>query len=380
MEKVNSIIEAIAQDKNISITSAKEAFSNAIINTAKRLEGKDYYFETVDDTENDKFFVYRVQKVVADNDPLLLDEEQAPRYIALSEAKEYGDVEIGDEIRDEFILEEHGRTGAANLYQELEYHLQRKVEDDLFEGYKNKVGSIINGIVTRVDEDENTFVEIGELRGVLTKRNRIKGEQFKSGDTLKALLKFVKVDKKFGMHLELTRTSPKFLEELLKKEVPEIEDGYIEIVNSARIPGERAKVALYTERPNLDAVGATVGQRGVRINAVSSELNGENIDCIEYSPIPELYITRALSPAIVKSVKIINNNDKQKDALVTITADQKARAIGKSGINIRLASMLTKFNIELHEVEGISEAPASSDSQGEQQKSTDTSALESLFN
>ncbi len=376
MEKVNSIIEAIAQDKNISITSAKEAFATALINTAKRLEGQEYYFEVVEDKENDKIHIYKVFKVVADDDPILQKEDQK-RYIALSEAKEYGDVEVGDEIRDEFILEDYGRTGAANLYNELEYHLQRKIEDDLFEGYKKKVGTIIHGVVTRIDEDENTFVEIGELRGILAKRNRIKGESFKVGDTMKALLKFVKVDKKFGMFLELTRTSPKFLEELLKQEVPEIQDGYIEIVSSARIPGERAKVALSTTKPNLDPVGATVGQKGVRINAVSAELNGENIDCIEYSPIPELYITRALSPAIVKSVKIISNTEKEKKALVTITSDQKARAIGKSGINIRLASMLTKFELELHEVEGVSIAPESSSEN--QEKSTDTSALENLF-
>jgi N utilization substance protein A len=376
MEKVNSIIEAIAQDKNISITSAKEAFATALINTAKRLEGQEYYFEVVEDKENDKIHIYKVFKVVADDDPILQKEGQK-RYISLSEAKEYGDVEVGDEIRDEFILEDYGRTGAANLYNELEYHLQRKIEDDLFEGYKKKVGTIIHGVVTRIDEDENTFVEIGELRGILTKRNRIKGESFKVGDTLKALLKFVKVDKKFGMFLELTRTSPKFLEELLKQEVPEIQDGYIEIVSSARIPGERAKVALTTSKPNLDPVGATVGQKGVRINAVSRELNGENIDCIEYSPIPELYITRALAPAIVKSVKIISNTEKEKKALVTITSDQKARAIGKSGINIRLASMLTKFEIELHEVEGVTATPESSNET--QEKSTDTSALENLF-
>ncbi len=373
MEKVNSIIEAIAQDKNISILSAKEAFSKALINTAKRLEGQDYYFEVVEDKDKDKINIYKVFKVVADDDPILKKEDQK-RYISLSEAKEYGDVDIGDEIRDEFILEDYGRTGAANLYNELEYHLQRKIEDDLFEGYKKRVGSIIHGVVTRIDEDENTFVEIGELRGILVKRNRIKGETFKVGDTLKALLKFVKVDKKFGMFLELSRTSPKFLEELLKKEVPEIEDGYIEIISSARIPGERAKVALLTSKPNLDPVGATVGQKGVRINAVSEELNGENIDCIEYSPIPELFISRALSPAIIKSVKIISNKENDKKALVTITKDQKARAIGKNGINIRLASMLTKFDIELNEVEGVSV-----DSEREEEKTKDTSALENLF-
>jgi len=382
MEKINSIIEAIAHDKNISLSSAKEAFKKALINTAKRLEGKSCHFEIVEDDKNDKFHIYKVLTVVEDDDLKLEDEELSKRYIPLSKAKEYGDVEIGDEIKIEFVLEDWGRTGAANLYQELEYHLQRHVEQDLFESYKRKVGSVIFGVVTRVDADENTYVEIGELKGILPLRNRIKGESFKVGDSIKALLKFVKVDKTYGMFLELSRTSPKFLEKLLEKEVPEIEDGYIEIVGCARIPGERAKVALKTDKPNLDPVGATVGQKGVRINAVSRELNGENIDCIEYSAIPEIFITRALAPAIVKNVKIISNKEGEKKALVDITSDQKAKAIGKNGINIRLASMLTKYAIELNEVEGVSEQPQltqSTQSSEPQEKTKDTSALEELF-
>ena len=374
MEKISSFIEAIAQDKGIAISAAKEAFIKAIINTAKRLEGQDAYFETIEDEKKDTFHIYRVIKVVEDDDVRAV--EQSERYIALSQAQEeYGqEIEVGDEIKKEFILEDYGRTGAANLYKELEYHLQRKVEQSLFESYRKKVGTIIYGVVTRIDEDENTYVEIGELKGILEKRNRIKGESFKVGDTLKALLRYVKIDKKYGMFLELSRTAPKFLEELIKQEVPEIQDGLVEIVASARIPGDRAKVALRTDRPNIDPVGATVGQKGVRINAVSKELNGENIDCIEYSPIPELYITRALAPAIVKNVKIDKENNK---AIVTITSDQKAKAIGKNGVNIRLASMLTKYEIELNEVEGSLES-AQEEPQSEE-KTTDLSALESLF-
>ena len=376
MEKVNAIIEAIAHDKDISPKSAREAFKDALIRTAQRLEGRDCKFEIADDEENDKIEIYRVLTVVSDDDKRLI--ENPDIYIDLEDAKEYGDVEIGDEIRLEFDLEEYGATGASNLYKELEYHLQRHIEQDLFEGYKNKVGSIISGVVTRVDEDDNTYVEIGELRGILTLRNRIKGEKFSVGDSVKALLKFVKVEPKLGMFLELTRTAPKFLEELMKKEVPEIEDGYVEIVSSARIPGDRAKVALTTDRTNIDPVGAAVGTNGVRINAVSRELNGENIDCIEYSPIPEVYISRALSPAVVKSVKIVSNKEGEKKAIVDVTSDQKAKAIGKSGINIRLASMLTKYAIELNDVDGTT---LSSDTTQEASltKTTDTSALEDLF-
>ncbi len=376
MEKVNAIIEAIAHDKNIAIESAQRAFKDALINTAKRLEGYECKFEVVEDRKNDKVDIFRILNIVSDDDPQL--EEQPEVYIGLEQAKEYGDVEIGDHLRLEFILEDYGHTGAANFYQELEYHLQRNIEQELFEKYKDKVGTVVLGTVNRVDEDDNTYVEIGELKGILTQRNRIKGEQFKVGDSIKALLKFVRVDPKFGMSLELSRTAPKFLEALLAKEVPEIEDGDVEVIASARIPGDRAKVSLNTDRANIDPVGATVGSSGVRINAVSRELSGENIDCIEYSPIPEIYISRALSPAVIKSVRIVNSKEDEKKAIVDVTADQKARAIGKSGINIRLASMLTKYTIELNDIEGSS-AATSATNEEQVTKTSDTSALEDLF-
>ena len=376
MQKILSIIESIAHEKNLSVESAMEAFKEALIQTAKRLVGEEGTYEVEIDPDEQSYHIYKVLTVVPDDDPRL--EEDPDSYISVEEAKAYDpEIEAGDKIRSEIRLEEHGRTAAANLFHELEYHIQRRIEQDLFEKYKAKVGSIIIGTVSRVDDNGNTYVEIGELSGILSQRNRIKGESFKTGDTLKALLRFVTIDPKYGMYLELTRTAPKFLEELMKREVPEIQDGAVEIISSARIPGERAKVALKTDRPDIDPIGAAVGQRGVRINAVSAELCGENIDCIEYSPIPEIYITRALSPAIVQSVRIENNNTAEQKAIVDITADQKAKAIGKSGINIRLASMLTKYQIELNEVEGVTERAPEAGKEAE--KTKDLSALENLF-
>ena len=375
MQKILSIIESMAHEKNLSVENAMEAFKEALIQTAKRLEGDESEFEVEIDYDTQNYHIYKVLTVVADDDSRA--EEEPEKFITVEEAKGYDEeIEPGDKIRSELHLEDYGRTAAANLFHELEYHIQRRVEQDIFDKYKAKVGSIIIGTVSRVDDGGNTYVEIGELKGILSMRNRIKGESFKTGDTLKALLRFVTIDPKYGMYLELTRTAPKFLEELMKREVPEIQDGAVEIISSARIPGERAKVALKTDRPDIDPIGAAVGQRGVRINAVSAELCGENIDCIEYSPIPEIYITRALSPAVVQNVKIENPNTAEQKAIVDITADQKAKAIGKSGINIRLASMLTKYQIELNEVEGIVERAPDMSSQ---EKTKDLSALENLF-
>ncbi len=386
MEKILDIIEAIAHEKNLTKESATEAFKEALINTAKKLTSHTTTFEVFINTDTKKYEIYKVVTVVKDNDEKLFVEigkenkqkVRSDSYIPLSEAREFDDsIEVGDQLKEEFNLEPYGRTASANLFKELEYHVQRRVEQDLFEKYKEQIGTVMIGTVNRVDADENSYIEIGELKGVLTLRNRIKGEKFKHGDTIKALLRYVSVDPQHGLFLELTRTSPKFLEALMAKEVPEIEDGVVEIVGSARIPGERAKLALKTEQGNVDPIGAAVGVKGVRINAVSKELCGENIDCIEYSPIPEIFITRALSPAITQSIKV----DKEaKKAVINITSDQKAKAIGKSGINIRLASMLTGYAIELNEVAGITErTPEAGTESFETEKTTDTSALADLF-
>lgn len=385
MEKILDIIEAIAHEKNISKEHALEAFTNALVNTAKKLTTFTSEFEVIIDNDTKTYSVNKVITVVKDDDERLFVEvgkepntEKIPSdgYISLTEALEFDDsLEVGDQLKEEFILEEHGRTASANLFRELEYHVQRRIEQDLFEKYKEKVGTVMLGTVNRVDADDNTHVEIGELKGVMSLRNRIKGETYKRGDSIRALLRFVSVDPEYGLFLELTRTSPKFLEALMALEVPEIADGVVEIVNAARIPGERAKIALKTEQMNVDPIGAAVGVKGVRINAVSQELDGENIDCIDYSPIPEVFITRALSPAITQSIKV---DADEKKAVVNITGDQKAKAIGKSGINIRLASMLTGYTIELNEVEGVTERQGDA-SEAEAEKTTDTTALADLF-
>lgn len=385
MEKILDIIEAIAHEKNITQEHALDAFKEALINTAKKLTTRTSAFEVLINNDTKTYTVNKVITVVEDGDKKLMEEVgygdnkemiESDGFMPLTEALEFDDsLEVGDQLKEEFILEEHGRTASANLFRELEYHIQRRIEQDIFEKYKEKVGSVMLGTVNRIDADDNTYVEIGELKGIMSLRNRIKGEKFKRGDTIRALLRFVTVDKEYGLFLELTRTSPKFLEALMTSEVPEIDDGVVEIMNAARIPGERAKISLKTEQMNVDPIGAAVGVKGVRINAVSEELSGENIDCIEYSPIPEVYITRALSPAIVQTVKV---DAAEKKAMVNITGDQKAKAIGKSGINIRLASMLTGYTIELNEIEGVTERQVDS-SEPEVAKTTDTSALADLF-
>ena len=369
MEKIIDIIDSIAHEKGLQPKLVKKAFKLAVVQTAKRIICQKCDFEVEIDEKSKQYILY--QKItVVESDNKILDKEPE-KYISLEEAKEIdSDVEIGDELTSEVNLEDYGRSAASTLYHQIEYHIQRFIEEQMFNKYKSMIGTIVSGPVVRVDSEQNTYIEIDEVQAILPKRNRIKGESFHVGETIKGILRYVGIDKKFGIHLEISRTMPKFLEELLKQEVPEIADGLVYVEKCARIPGERAKVALCATTSKVDPVGAAVGVKGVRINAVSKELNGENIDCIEYSPIPEIFISRSLSPAIINSVKI-----EDKKAIVSLPSDQKSKAIGKSGINIRLASMLTGYQIELNEM------PINSieENRQEDEKQTNPDALKALF-
>jgi len=367
LSKILDIIESIANEKGLAIDEVKGTVTTALINTAKKVYGREYEYGAEINPETKTLKLYQKVIVLKNDDEQLSEENE--NFMSLSAAKEIDpDIEIGDELTYELPLDNLGRTAASTLQRELEFHIQRLLETKIFDRYKNMIGRRVFGSVVRVDSEENTYIEVNEVRAILPRKNRIKGEKFKIGDVVKSVIRKVYIDRVQGIVVELSRTTPKFLEALLGLEVPEIKDEMIEINASARIPGERAKIALTSLHPNVDAVGATVGTKGVRINSVSKELNGENIDCIEYSTIPEIFISRALSPAIISNVRIAGENR----AVVTLLADQKSKAIGKSGINIRLASMLTGYEIELLEVEGSSGQEASSESK-------DPNALKNLF-
>ncbi|MGB3960681.1 MAG: transcription termination factor NusA [Sulfurimonas sp.] len=377
MEKILDIAEAIAHEKGLSQESVLVALKTAFVQTAKRVINHRFAFEAQIDKQSKKVKIVQIITVVEDDDARLQDEETAPAYMSITEAREYDDqVDLGDQLQIDHNIEDYGRTAASQLHREIEYHIQRLVEDELFNKYKSKIGALVSGRVTRVDNQNATYIEVDEVRAVLPMKNRIKGETFKVGDHIKAVVRRVGMDKENGIQIELSRTSPKFLEELLALEVPEIADGAVIIEKCARIPGERAKVALISTHPQVDAVGATVGVRGVRINAVSQELIGENIDCIEYSTITELFVSRVMSPAIISHVEIVKNDKGENEkAIITLPADQKSKAIGKSGINIRLASMLTGLQIELNETN------EKTNENGQKEEAKDgVDALHALFN
>ncbi len=374
MENILDIIDSIANEKGLSRENVKEAIKTSFVQTAKRIINPTFAFEADIDDRTKQVKLRQIITVVADESPEL-EGEEAGAYMSLSQALEIDDeAEIGDQLQMEHDIESYGRSAFATLHREIEFHIQRLVENELYDKYKSKINQIVSGRVTRVDEHQNTTIEIDEIRAVLPMKNRIKGEKFKIGDVVSAIVRRVHVDKANGISMELSRTSPKFLEELLALEVPEIKDGIVIVERCARIPGERAKIALYTNRPQIDPIGATVGVRGVRINAVSEELCGENIDCVEYTPQPELFISRAMSPAIISAVRVEETESGEKKATVTLPSDQKSKAIGKSGINIRLASMLTGYTIELNE-----QGSTAMGDKAQEEKKEGLSSLEALF-
>ncbi|MEO1941758.1 MAG: transcription termination factor NusA [Campylobacterales bacterium] len=354
--KVKELLSLVANEKGLDFEEVKEAFKRSVIRSVKRVLGDEAEIEV---ELEDGLKVYQIYQVTNSDEAL----EHPERYLYLDEAQEIApDVEVGDELKVPIDIAELGNRGAYSFQREFEREITRLLENEIYRKLLSKLNTIVTGEVTRVDNDGNTWVDLGQVKGVLPLRNRIKEEEFKPGDPLKALLRYVNFNHRRGITIELSRTSPKFLERLIEQEVPEVKDGLVKIEGVARIPGVRAKVAVRSITPKVEPVGAVIGKGGTRINAVANEVRGENIDVLEYSPNIEVYIARALAPAIVKSVKV----DKGKGiAYVEVDKEQAPKAIGKRGANITLASMLTKYKIELVD--------------SEEKKKKDLSKLESLF-
>ena len=390
MDKIIDILDSIAYEKGLKIDDVENALKEALIKTDQKMVDETLTFDANIDRANKKLELFQKIEVVSEDDERLNanavnkygEAINYENFITLEEAKEIDpDLEIGDFMNYDLEFENMGRNAATILHSNFEYRLQRFIEENLVSKYKDKVGKTIAGTVTRIDRQENTFIEIGEVKGILQRKSRIKGETFKVGDVVKAIVKGVNIDKINGLLIDISRTSPKFLENLLILEVPELKDKKVNIEASARIPGTRSKIALSTIDAQIDPIGSVVGVKGVRIGSVSKQLNGENIDCVEFSTIPEMFISRALSPALVNSVKIEKHpsyGEKGK-AIVTIPSDQKSKAIGKAGLNIRLASMLTKYDIELIEVASATSASNNEKAVVNEEKTTDTASLEALF-
>lgn len=372
LEKIVDIANAIAYEKNLQPNEVKNAIAEALVKSAKRVVDDRLNFEAEFDEDKKNIKLFKHITVLTDDDERLL--ESPDIYISFSKAKELAEsIEIGDSFHEEIDLEKYGRSIVNTMYKELEFELQKLLENELFRKFAKKEGRIVSGQVVRVDNNGNSYIEMDEIRAVLPRKNRIKNETFRIGEVVKCILKSVNAKSKHGVSIELSRTSPKFLTELMTLEVPELADGTIEIKKCARIPGKRAKVAILSKSAKVDPIGTAVGVKGVRINAVSKELKNENIDIVEYSDTPEILVARSMAPAIIKSVAIKGNV-----ATVLVSEDQKSKAIGKEGINIRLASMLTGYEIQILQ-EGDGKQSQEDNGEAVVTKQSAQEALKALF-
>jgi len=327
-------------DRATMMTVLEDVFRGLLV---KRFE-TDENFDVIINIDKGDFEIWRNREVVEDKsleDPNL--------QITLSEAKKIDeDYEVGEEVTDEVKLGDFGRRAILSLRQNLTSRILDLEKNNLYGKYKERIGEIVTGEVYQVWKREILVLDDEGNELILPKSEQIPSDYFRKGDTIRAVV--IKVEMKNNNPLIiLSRTSPIFLERLFELEVPEIFDGLITIKKIVRVPGERAKVAVESYDERIDPVGACVGMKGSRIHGIVRELKNENIDVINYTTNIQLFIQRSLSPAKISSIKI---SEEKKDAEVYLMPNEVSLAIGKGGLNIRLASQLTGYEIDVYR-EGV---------------------------
>ena len=334
------------ETKNIDRTTLVSVLEESFRNVIAKIYGSDENFDVIVNPDKGDFEIHRNRIVVADGEV-----EDENKEIALSEAQRIEpDYEVGEEVSEEVNFQKFGRRAILNLRQtskilELEH-------DSLYQKYKDRVGQVVSGEVYQIWKREVLLIDDEGNELHLPKGEQIPSDNYRKGETIRAIVKEVQNENN-NPRIILSRTSPVFLERLLEAEVPEINDGLITIKKVARMPGDRAKVAVESYDERIDPVGACVGVKGSRVHGIVRELCNENIDVINYSSNIQLYITRALSPAKISSMTIDQENHK---AEVYLEPEEVSLAIGRGGMNIKLASMLTEYTIDVYRVVNESEA------------------------
>ena len=330
------------ETKNIDRTTLVSVLEESFRNVIAKIYGSDENFDVIVNPDKGDFEIHRNRVVVADGEV-----EDENKEIALSEAQEIEpDYEIGEEVSEEVNFQKFGRRAILNLRQTLASKILELEHDSLYQKYKDKVGQVVSGEVYQMWKREVLLIDDEGNELHLPKSEQIPADNYRKGETIRAIVKEVQNENN-NPRIILSRTSNMFLERLLEAEVPEIQDGLITIRRIARMPGERAKVAVESYDDRIDPVGACVGVKGSRVHGIVRELGGENIDVINYSSNTQLFIQRALSPAKVSSITLDEENHK---AEVYLQPEEVSLAIGKGGMNIKLASMLTEHTIDVFRV------------------------------
>ena len=322
-------------DKSTMIGVLEDVFRHAI----QKQYGSDENFDVIINPEKGDLEIWRNREVVAD------DELTDPvSQITLSEIQKIdASYEVGDEYTDAIGFEQFGRRAVLSLRQNLASRIIDLEKANIYEKYKEKVGEIISGEIYQVWKKEVLILDDEDNELLLPKTEQIPGDFYRTGDTIKAIVKSVEMNNNTP-RIILSRTANEFLERLFEQEVPEIFDGLITIKSIARIPGERAKVAVESYDDRIDPVGACVGVKGSRIYSVVKELRNENIDVVNWTSNTQLLVQRALNPAKISNISI---DEATKTVSVYLKPSEVSLAIGKGGLNIRLASMLTGYDIDV---------------------------------
>jgi N utilization substance protein A len=325
--------------KNIDRATMMSVLEDVFRSMLMRMFGTSDNFDIIINIDKGDFEIWRNREVVEDDKV-----EDTNLQIALSEAKKIDeDYEVGEDVTDEVKLADFGRRAILALRQNLTSRILDLEKNNVYEKYRNKIGDIVTGEVYQVWKKEILVLDEEGNELILPKTEQIPSDYFRKGDTIRAVV--IKVEMNNNPLIILSRTSPVFLERLFELEVPEIFDGLITIKKIVRIPGERAKIAVESYDERIDPVGACVGMKGSRIHGIVRELKNENIDVINFTTNIQLYITRALSPAKISSIKI---DDEKKQAEVYLKPNEVSLAIGKGGLNIKLASQLTGYEIDVY--------------------------------
>jgi N utilization substance protein A len=336
------------ETKNIDRTTLVSVLEESFRNVIAKIYGSDENFDVIVNPDKGDFEIHRNRIVVADGEV-----EDENKEIALSEAQRIEpDYEVGEEVSEEVNFQKFGRRAILNLRQTLASKILELEHDSLYQKYKDRVGQVVSGEVYQIWKREVLLIDDEGNELHLPKGEQIPSDNYRKGETIRAIVKEVQNENN-NPRIILSRTSPIFLERLLEAEVPEINDGLITIKKVARMPGDRAKVAVESYDERIDPVGACVGVKGSRVHGIVRELCNENIDVINYSSNIQLYITRALSPAKISSMTIDQENHK---AEVYLEPEEVSLAIGRGGMNIKLASMLTEYTIDVYRVVNESEA------------------------
>ena len=350
---LNEVFEELEKEKGISKDVVISSLCDAMVAAYKKhLRLKEVQnVEAFLDEQSGEIGIFKGKTVVES----IEDEDNE---ISLAEAKEIDeDVELGDEVKLEVTPDQFGRIAAQAANQVLTQRIREAERNLVLNEFLEKKGTLITGIIQKVDDRRNVIVNIGKTDAVMPRKEQIPGEYYKPGNRIRVFVLNVKETTRLPQVI-VSHAHPEIVRELFELEVPEIEDGIVEIKSISREAGYRTKIAVWSNDPEVDSVGACIGPRGSRIQTIVGELKNEKIDIVRYSEDPVEYIVNALSPARVVSVDIMADDEAAHEALVVVPDDQLSLAIGREGQNVRLAHKLTNWKIDIKSVSQMEQAEA----------------------